>query len=568
MLSVRERGPQALHEPNNIDRLSRCDDNAIAEIDARVTKLEGGQHAELAAALRKARGDTGAGAEQTKPTAADTWPKPDLRIIEDDRVPAPKLDDDALPAGWAEWITTEAAARACPRDYVAAGLIGTASGIIGNARRVMATADWTEPAPLWFAEIGGPSTGKTPAQRPMIDVCRVIESDAEPAWREALAAYERDAEAAKARDKAWRDAVRAAAIDGTAPLDRPANTIEPDAPPRPRVAVMNTSTEELMNILAENPRGLLYVRDELAAWFGEFDRYGGKGADRAFYLECWNGGAYVCDRVKHDEPVRIEHCSLAIIGGMVPDRLREALADADDGLAARLTFVWPEPEPIAPLHNRGDEDATKRWTMLLKAARRLRALAMGADAHRTPAPRALPLDDDARKLFDEVRQDAMTRARSACGLAAGWHGKNPGRALRLALNYELLAWAVRSDDVDEPKCVSADAMARAGEYIDYANAMLDRVTGGLAIGQAEADAAAIARYVDSRAPAMRLKPLNERELYQAPGYAWARDADRRAAALRVLDHAGWIRRPAAARQGRPRGDWEVSPRLREEADRR
>jgi hypothetical protein len=176
----------------------------------------------------------------------------------------------------------------------------------------------------------------------------------------------------------------------------------------------------------------------------------------------------------------------------------------------------------------------------------------------------VPLEDDAFKLFDEVRQDAMALARSASGFAAGWHGKNPGRALRLALNYELLAWAVRSDDVDEPKCVSADAMARASEYIDYANEMLDRVTGGLAIGRAEADAASIARHINSRAPKKRSEPLNERELYQTPGYSWARDAERRARALGMLEHAGWIRRPLAAAQGRPRGDWEVSARLWDE----
>jgi len=39
---VRERGPQALHEPVNIERLSRCDDAAIAEIDASIRKLESG----------------------------------------------------------------------------------------------------------------------------------------------------------------------------------------------------------------------------------------------------------------------------------------------------------------------------------------------------------------------------------------------------------------------------------------------------------------------------------------------------------------------------------------------
>jgi hypothetical protein len=54
----------------------------------------------------------------------------------------------------------------------------------------------------------------------------------------------------------------------------------------------------LQRILAEQPRGLLYVRDELAGWLGSFNRYGGNGADRAFFLECWNGGIYSNDRVR------------------------------------------------------------------------------------------------------------------------------------------------------------------------------------------------------------------------------------------------------------------------------
>ena len=42
MWTVCERGPRALHEPANIERLSRCDDAAIAEIDARISKFGGG----------------------------------------------------------------------------------------------------------------------------------------------------------------------------------------------------------------------------------------------------------------------------------------------------------------------------------------------------------------------------------------------------------------------------------------------------------------------------------------------------------------------------------------------
>jgi len=195
----------------------------------------------------------------------------------------------------------------------------------------------------------------------------------------------------------------------------------------------------------------------------------------------------------------------------------------------------------------------------LSTARRLHGFAIDGDSANDPAPCILRFEDDARRLFDELRQEAIERARSSRGLAGGWHGKTPGRALRLALVYELLAFGGGSGA--EPRTVSADAMARAAGYLDYAAAMLDRVTAGLAIRRPEADAAVIARYIR----ATRASALNERELYQRPGWAWLRDSGRRADALRVLAASGWIRPAASSGQGRPRCDWDVSPRLWEAA---
>ena len=499
-------------------------------------------------------------------TTRDIWAEPDMRLINDDRAPAPSLDGDVLPAGWEAWIAAEAAARACPRDYVAAGLIGAASAWIGNARRITATADWIEPAQLWFALIGAPSTGKTPALQPMIQASRNLERDTEAAWKKELAKYKCDAEAASATDKMWREQVAKAMKEQTAPPDRPAAAEVPNEPPRPRVCTMDASTEELQRLLADNPRGLLHARDELAGWLGGFDRYGGNGADRGFYLECWNGGAYVSDRVKFNGvPLRIEHTSLAIVGGMVPDRLRETLSEAEDGLPARFIFVWPEPAPIAPLFECSTADAAERRIKSQKAAERLHALEMGADHHSDPAPRALPLETDARKLFDEQRQEAMRRARTASGLAAGWHGKNPGRLLRLALIFEHLAWTAQNDGTAEPASVSADAVVRAGGFTDYATAMFERVVAGLAITRAQADAAQIARHVlataEAAPPHAPLKPLNERALYQTRGFTWARDEKRRTEAFALLRNANLLRALQAEGYGRPRGEWEVNPRI-------
>jgi Protein of unknown function (DUF3987) len=497
----------------------------------------------------------------SRATGDAPWPEPDIRLVEDDRPPAPTLDDDALPAGGGEWITAEAAARGCPRDYVAAGLIAAASAWVGNARHVGATATWSEPPHLWLALIGAPSTGKTPALRPIVEASRAIECDAEPGWQAACAEHAVLAEGARALEQQWREAVRAATKQGEPLPERPPGADAPPEPPRPRVLAMDTTTEELQHLMSEQPRGLLYHRDELAGWLGNHDRYGGHGGDRAFFLEAWNGDAYVADRVKYrGQPVRITRAAVAILGGMQPDRLREALAGPDDGLAARLAYVWPEPAPIQPLASEPDAAARARCDWLTTAARRLYGLAMDGNPSGEPAPRTLRLDRNALSLYDELRREAMERARLSRGLAAGWHGKTPGRALRLVLVYELLAWATGGGT--EPGTVTADAMARAGGYLDYLAAMLDRVSAGLAIGRPEADAAVIARHILASRPAA----LNERALYQRPGWAWLRDRERRADALRVLADAGWIR-PAAVQPGagRPRGDWEVSPRLWEAA---
>jgi hypothetical protein len=45
MFSVRERGVAALEEPKNIERLSRCDASARAEINRRIAALNAPQEA-------------------------------------------------------------------------------------------------------------------------------------------------------------------------------------------------------------------------------------------------------------------------------------------------------------------------------------------------------------------------------------------------------------------------------------------------------------------------------------------------------------------------------------------
>jgi hypothetical protein len=390
--------------------------------------------------------------------------------------------------------------------------------------------------------------------RPVLEASRRLEANARPDWIEQIEQFEQMAEQAKAKLEAWRAKMKAAAAKGEELPTQPEGTDIGDPPGMPRVLAMDATTEELANILASNPRGLVFVRDELAGWIGNLDRYGGNGGDRAYFLEAWSGGPYVQDRVKHGgKPKRAPFLSLAIVGGIQPERLREALAGPDDGLTSRFLYVWPEAAPFQPLVGRNDIGASARRDMLAKVAAKLYGLKMESAFDGEPVPKSIPLSAEALILFDDIRREATEEARAAHGLAAGWHGKTPARALRLALVYELLAWV--TGDGLEPREISGDSMARAGAYLDYAEEMFERVTAGLLIEQAQADAAVIARHLRRS----KVNVLNERELYQTKGFAFLRDRHRRESALRVLAEAGWIRRTRDGGTGRPRGDWEVNP---------
>jgi len=482
------------------------------------------------------------------------WPEPDLSLVDADQAIPPAFNPAFLPSPWSEWVFEQAEAVGCPVDYVAAALLSSASAWIGNSRRVAATADWVEPPHLWFALIGMPSTGKTPAQRPFIDACKLLEMDDRPAWQEQMSKHGQQTDICTARRDQWKIEVKAAIKSGSTPPVQPEDAMPADPPGMPRVIINDSTIEEATNILANNPKGLLMLRDELAGWIGSFDRYGGEGSDRAFYLECWNGGSHTVDRVKKTgQPVEVAYASLSILGGIQPDRLREALAGSDDGFTARFLYIWPTPCAFRPLTqlNQSESDGRKNW--LVSAARRLRQLQMDKTEIGVKA-RPVPLAITAS--FDVIRREAMDKARSTHGLISGWHGKTPARALRLALVIEYLVWAATTDTA-EPQAITPASIAYAGDYLAYAEKMFERSISGLGISRQETDAALIARHIIK----LSLTEINERQLYQAQGFAHLRDTPRRKEAFAALERMGWIMPASKESRGRPRGNWLVNPRL-------
>ena len=87
------------------------------------------------------------------------------------------------------------------------------------------------------------------------------------------------------------------------------------------------------------------IRDELAGWFGSFDKYAGKGSsDMQAWIEMHGGKPVTVDRKTSDIPViHLESPNATVIGGIQPDIFKRTIGPQffSSGLIARLLMVMP-----------------------------------------------------------------------------------------------------------------------------------------------------------------------------------------------------------------------------------
>lgn len=485
---------------------------------------------------------------------ASSWPVPDMSVVNEGRRPPPPLPLEIFD-NWERWITATAEGCSAPVDYVAASLLAVAASLIGNARWVSPWAGWCEPCALWIGLIGGPSSSKSPAIDPFLQLIRQLESGFTAEYEATLLRWETEREVAACKHKSWEEEVKQAVKNHAQAREMPPDAVEPEMPVRPRLAVNDSTPEALAAILAGRPRGALLHRDELAGWLESFARYG-NGSERAFFLEAYGGRPYVLDRVKHPKPLVIPALTISVLGGIQPDRLSSTLLTGDDdGLASRFLFTWPERVPL--VRPRMVPDAGAR-----EAFQRLTALEMASDEHGKPIPVVMQLAPEAADLFQDWREKHAALIDGAGGMLAGHFGKHFGMVLRLALVLEYLWWS-RTLDLP-PEAVSTMAVAGAITLADgYFTPMAQRAYGDAAVPEKERHAATVARWITKEQVTL-VNARNLRRQVRLPGLS---EADKVHAALDVLVEAEWLR-PAPSRQGGTKGrqssDYAVNPRVLED----
>lgn len=385
--------------------------------------------------------------------------------LEPSPFPTPVLPDPV-----ADYITKGSAALRCAPEAIALPLLTALGSAIGNSRRIRLKRTWSEPALLWSAVVMPSGRMKSPALELAVRGIDGAQAAATRAHKAAMTAYVRDLR--KQKPKQARRGRHAPALD-----------LEPDAPALPilqRFKVSDITIEALASVLAENPRGVLLVRDELAGWWKSFDAYrGGMGSDREHWLTAHRAGQMMVDRKIGRQVTVVPHGFIAVTGGIQPGTLRQVLTGPmfECGMAARLLLsqpraprrVWTE-DDIPEAVERGMSDLFGR----------LLRLELDRDAGDALEPAYVDLSTDAKQEWINFYDRLAGQQEELDGqedLSAAF-SKLEAYAARLALIIEMTAWEPRSKG-GAPTTVSRSSMTSAITLTDWFAAEARRIYTGL-----------------------------------------------------------------------------------------
>lgn len=386
--------------------------------------------------------------------------------------PVAKLEPEMLPDTIRSYIMDVADRQQSPPDFVAVAALCGLSALLGRKvlMRPKRYDDWTVTPNLWGAIIGRPSAMKSPSMKEALKPLYIIEADAREAYEQAKSEYAAEERMLEIEKKDIEARAKKLAKEGRR-NDALALLTETAKPPpsRARVIVNDATVEKLGELLNQNPNGLLLARDELSGWLAKLAQDDHQ-ADRAFYLECFDGnGRFTYDRIGRGT-IDIENCVLSLVGGIQPSKIAPLVRGAirgttDDGLVQRLQLaVWPDDQGGWQWKDRTpDAQAKDRY---YQAFYRVHGLQFDTVDGEPPCWR---FDEDAQAMFIEWMEEIQSAARAKdIHPALESHLlKMPKTVAALALLFEVLDGGCGN--------VGAVAAARALEWADYLHSHAERL---------------------------------------------------------------------------------------------
>ncbi|UCC30004.1 MAG: DUF3987 domain-containing protein [Phycisphaerales bacterium] len=439
-----------------------------------------------------------------------------------------------LPEPLRSCIAEGAAAMGCDPAMIALPVLAVCAGCVGVARAIRLKGIWPEPCVLWSVVVAESGTLKSPALDYATKALRHLQAKRFQAYSAAVAEYESAMLRYEADKSDWRKK-----------RDRGEPPTKPEVPTFERYVVTDVTVEAAAPILAENPRGVLLVRDELGGWLHGFNQYkGGRGSDVANWAEAHRAGPWTVDRKTGTRTIHVPRAAVSVCGTIQPGTLERALTPEffECGLAARLLFAAPPRRQKKWTDAEVSPDVIERYARTLE---QLLTLQHDLDDSGNPTPREVPLSAQAREVWIAWYNTFAQRQAEASGHRASALAKIEGYAPRFALLFHLVRWAALPDADEGPiESWAIEAGTRLAEWFaDEA----ERVYGLLGENDAEREDRRLIEFVERKGGAVTVRDA-------VTGCRWLRTADEARAALQRLVDAGlgyWERPKPGPKGGQP-----------------
>ncbi len=450
---------------------------------------------------------------------------------------------DALPVPWAAFVREGARSVGCDESYLAVPVLAVLASAIGNTRRVYLGRNWSEPAVVFGCIIGESSTLKSPALALATEPTRERQHQLIEQYEDARREYEDDLAQWTENMKAHRRK------EGGDPGPKP------EEPTRKRLYCSDVTIERLADLLHENPRGLLVVRDELAGWLGSFTRYkSGGGSDLPNWLEVHRAGPITVDRKTGDRKfTHVPRAAVSVVGGIQPGILARLLTPEfmASGLTARLLLVMPPPRPKVWTEVEVSEDTLRKIGDSLDA---LYALDFVPGDDNKLRPFAVKVSPDAKQVWVEFYNAWGLRQAAAEGELAAAFGKMEGYAARFALIHHVVSHLAAGVDDKVPMCRrSVEAGVRLAAWFARETERVYQMLGETA---EEKEVRGLVEQVRRRGGR-----ITARQLHRSNGRKYRDSAAAEVALTKLvgLDLGRWEEAPGGPSGGRPTKTFVLHP---------
>jgi hypothetical protein len=504
---------------------------------------------------------------ETKPQADETadalWAT--AESLGRTRSPVAPFDPQFLPLSFRPLITDISYRMQIPAEMAAAAILCGLAGCVNRRafiRPKRRDKSWRVWLNLWGLVVINPGWMKSPVLNQVLAPVIAIEAAWRKSYEEDMKLHCRALKEQELRQEHWESEYkRALRAHKTDLPEQPEETVK--KPVRKQLYFNDCTHEKLQMILAENPAGLLMIRDEMSGWLAQLDKPGREG-ERAFMLTSWNGeGSHDIGRVGRDMVFCKNPC-ISSIGAIQPDpirRLLQEIADGDrpsDGLIPReQIMVWPD---VPTSYEFVDEAASEAAEMMVaKIVNRL----VEIDCE---SPIELRFSDDAQPVFNDWITKLENRIRKPrLGAALIEHiSKYKSLVPTIAALYELADLAAAQEFIPAFVTVSRAHLEQAIALCVFLESHAARVYSCITSPEMFA-----AREIAAHIKAGDLPPKDKNYFAARDVYInnWSGLANSSTvnAGLNELANFNWIRKFKVSnpRGGRTAELWEINPVLPE-----